>query len=312
MKDLLSKLQPYVGLISAVASITVLSYLVQLLNLIRGAFSEQVNAVKEQKSVTEARLKEAEDDLARTEKWHEREMGTLQRKLATLLGSENITIEKLVATGGQLELGEESKQAINSVLKEISLLRDALPQRGQALASPPGALLDQAKGFSAAGDWRNAADFYGRHLKSDPENWEVHFLKAIALANSRGGKDEYRRAAAELGAAIAYAPVDLDNNTRARLMAYRGSALKRLGRLEEAENDLLLARRWATADYEVEDIAYNLSGVYSTMKRREDMFRCLRPLAAKEKWRDYIRHRQEYFSNHWEDPEFRSLVGLPV
>jgi tetratricopeptide (TPR) repeat protein len=198
------------------------------------------------------------------------------------------------------------------VLKEISLLRDALPQRGQALASPPGALLDQAKGFSAAGDWRNAADFYGRHLKSDPENWEVHFLKAIALANSRGGKDEYRRAAAELGAAIAYAPVDLDNNTRARLMAYRGSALKRLGRLEEAENDLLLARRWATADYEVEDIAYNLSGVYSTMKRREDMFRCLRPLAAKEKWRDYIRHRQEYFSNHWEDPEFRSLVGLPV
>jgi tetratricopeptide (TPR) repeat protein len=312
MKDLLSKLQPYIALISAVASLAVLTYLVQLLNLIRGAFSEQVNAVREQKSVTEARLKQAEEDLARTEKWHQREVATLQVKLAALLGGENITVEKLIATGGQLELGEEIKQDLKSVLNEISVLKDVLPKHPEVSPEPPSALLDMAKGFSAAKDWGSAADFYSQYLKSDPENWEIHFLKAVALANSREGEHEYRLAVAELGAAIAFAPIGLENNKNARIIAYRGAVLKRLGRLEEAESDLLVARKMATAEYELEDIGYNLSCIYSMMKRRDDMFRYLQPLAANAKWRDYVRHRKEYFSNYWEDPEFRSLVGLDM
>lgn len=310
MNELLSRLQPYATLISAVASLAVLTFFVHLLNLIRNAFSEQVNAVKEQKGVTEARLRKAEEDLARTEKWHQRELDAVHQKLAAILGNENITIEQLVATGGQLHLSDEIKEAVNSVLREIAFLRESLSLQAEAPRQAPKVLLDMAKGFSAAESWRTAADFYGQYLESDPENWEVHFLRAVAYANSREGIEANQRALLALNSAIAYVPTGVDHNVRARLFGYRGANLKRLGRLEEAESDLLLARKWATARYELEDTAYNLAGVYAMMKRREEMFHYLRPLAVKASWRDYIQQRREYFSTYWDDPEFRTLVGL--
>jgi len=310
MNDVLSKLQPYISLISAVSSLAVLLFLVHLLNLIRNVFSEQVSAVKEQKNIVEMRLKQAEEDLARTEKWHGRELEDLQKKLASLLGNEDITLEKLVATGGQLHIGAEIKESVNSVLKEITLLRSSLSSSAEAPLTPPSVLLDMAKGFSASEDWAAAADLYGQYLLHDPRNWEVHFLQAVALANSRGGPDAYRRAVAALGAAITYAPDNIDVDLKARLFGYRGAGLKRLRRPEEAESDLLLARKWATSEYELEDTAYNLAGVYAMMERRDEMLQYLRPLSRKLKWRNYIRQRREYFSNYWDDPEFRNLLEL--
>ncbi len=84
MDDLVKRLQPYVSTIGAIASLAVLGFLVQLLSLVRTAMAEQVNAARSQKDITEERLKKAEEDLERTEKWHQRELATLKEPRGSL------------------------------------------------------------------------------------------------------------------------------------------------------------------------------------------------------------------------------------
>jgi hypothetical protein len=78
----------------------------------------------------------------------------------------------------------------------------------------------------------------------------------------------------------------------------------------EAENDLLLAQRWAREQYEVYDIAYNLACVYAKTRQRKKMLEQLRPLVKQLQWRRIIRTQQTYFGNYWDDPEFQRLILL--
>lgn len=82
--------------------------------------------------------------------------------------------------------------------------------------------------------------------------WDDFYIRGVNLANSRGGDGKNLAALRAYNEAIALAPADLENNTRSRLHAYRGAILKRLGRLDEAEHDLALAQKWATATREIE------------------------------------------------------------
>ena len=93
------------------------------------------------------------------------------------------------------------------------------------------------------------------------------------MANSRGGREANLAALRSLNHSIALAPANLDANVRARLYGYRGADLKRLGRFDEAEQDLLFARRLAQAPYETQDIRYNLACVYALTHRKEAMLR---------------------------------------
>src|SRR5215831_8787030 len=86
--------------------------------------------------------------------------------------------------------------------------------------------------------------------------------------------------AAQLLDAITYLPSDVSSNVRARLFGYRGAMAKRLGRLDEVLADLEIARKHATADYEVEDVLYNLASVYAMNGDRDARLRAVRALAT--------------------------------
>jgi len=112
--------------------------------------------------------------------------------------------------------------------------------------------------------------------------------------------------------AIALAPSNLDMNLRARLHGYRGAAFKRLNRLDEAESELLLAKKWATENYEISDVAYNLACIYAMSYRKQQMLEQLSFLIQNQSWKKVIKAKREYFGNYWHDPDFQSLVNDDV
>ena len=264
-----------------------------------------------QKDITEERLKKAEEDLERTEKWHQRELAMLKERLSEVLGDRHLTVSDLVSSGGRVELDSAVRDAVGALASEMRVLREQLIESPRTQEDPQ-VLLTMANGFAAAEDWAAAAQYYGLYLDVTDSDWEVHFLRAVALANSRAGRDTNVEALRSLNEAIALAPDDLGRDTRARLFGYRGADLKRLGRFDEAEHDLLFARRLAQAPYETQDIRYNLACVYALTHRRDEMLRELQVLVTDSGWRVVVQSKRQYFENYWRDPEFRRLVSPDV
>jgi len=142
------------------------------------------------------------------------------------------------------------------------------------------------------------------------QNWEDHFYRAVDLANTRAGSSSDLSALRAYNDAIALTPFELNPNDKARLYSYRAAMFKRLGRLEEALNDLTLAQKWAREKHEIEDAKYNRACVLAMMDRKIEAISLIRDLASdSDKWRALIRHKTgSYFKNLEEEPEFLELT----
>jgi Flp pilus assembly protein TadD len=92
------------------------------------------------------------------------------------------------------------------------------------------------------------------------------------------------------------------------LYAYRGAILKRLGRLEEAQQDLILAQKWAHQDREINDALYNLASVAALDGRKAEALSLVRQLVSRDsRWTRYLATNR-YFCSMEGDPEFARLV----
>ena len=85
--------------------------------------------------------------------------------------------------------------------------------------------------------------------------------------------------------------------------------LKRLGRYDEAECDLRVARRIATNADDRNDIDYNLAAVYALTGRRDEAMKLVRALAGSRFIGGIKSHADDYFASIKDDPEFIALVG---
>jgi hypothetical protein len=89
--------------------------------------------------------------------------------------------------------------------------------------------------------------------------------------------------------------------------------LKRLGRLNEAEADLNIARKLATRDYEILDIEYNFACIYALKGEREKLMDAIKSI---RKHSNYIgpisaihAHLNDYFASYANDEEFLKAIG---
>jgi len=173
--------------------------------------------------------------------------------------------------------------------------------------------LDLAKGLMAEGRWAEAGAYFDQYVSAmpgGPSDWRVHYTRGVAHANSRSGLVGDQAAVRAYSDAITLAPADLDADLRARLFAYRGAILKRLGRLDEAESDLLLARTLATSEEMIADIAYNLACIYAMRADRQKLFTELTRLTGDRVYLAAIwSHLTDYFAEFQDDPEFLSRIG---
>jgi hypothetical protein len=310
MEEFLIKLQPYLSLVTTLLSLAVLGFIINLALLLRQSYAARAEALIDQKGVIEERLKKSEKDLEKTEKWYQREIDRLKNQLSEILKKENITTEKLADPSSFTELKEEIKTVIKDLLKEMKSLETSVKNDGYEEVSDPKWYLDMANAFSASDRWLDAAKHYDKYILYNNEDWEIHFLRAVAYANSRIDNSTNISALRSYNDSIALIPTNLDNNTKARLYAYRGAILKRLGRLDESLNDLLFAKNYATARYEVNDIKYNLACVYAMKNDKDNLFQLIKELKASYNDLSAIRaHLNDYFSSFITDKEFMNLIS---
>jgi tetratricopeptide (TPR) repeat protein len=322
VESILKALEPYLSLLAAAGSLAALGLLLNLVRVVRETYADRVSALREQqesgraerealekrRQITEERLKLAEEHLVRTKEWHVAEATGLRVRIEELLAGQSSKVSQIVASGGEIDIPDELRRTLNDILGTVREVREAA---GPEPSRDPSYFLEIGKAFAATDQWLDAAEYYGEYLRLSPNDWEVHFLRAVALANSRRSHQTNLDALRSLNEAIALVPWDVDRNLYARLFAYRGADLKRLGRLEEAESDLQLARRWASGEYEIRDITYNMACVHALAGRREEMLSELRRLVGHPSWKLVVQDKSAYFKNFWNDPEFRQLVGLP-
>lgn len=281
----LIELQPYLTALGAVLSVATLGF---ILNMMK-AMSD---AAKMKAEVLEAEKQNLQADLQRTEKWNQRKVDELTAEVEGYkqqLKRAGVDLRMVSRGDSDHTLVSEVKVAVQ---ESVAHIQARLGEIEQSLRPPipidPSWHLELAKGLAATGNWESAAASFDQYVASDPSNWEAHFARAVAHANSRAGEASNLAALRAYNDAIACAPMTpdlLDQNLRARLFIYRGAMLKRLARLDEAEADLLLAKKLAHQDFEIRDIEYNLACVYAMRGDRANLMDTLAKLRRHENYR---------------------------
>ncbi len=301
--------QPALAFVGTLLNISVLGFIIKLTQLSKSARSEQIRAMEEQKKIVEERLKNSEADLARTEKWYEKEKSELQVKLSSLINSENVSLQKLFENGFLSSLEDEVKNKIESVLDKVNLIENDIEVNRNTPPEDPQWYIEIAKGYTATKRWRKAAKYYGKYLDIQKNDWKVHFYQGVSYQNIRGGVETDFLASAAYSNAIMWMPEELSSNSKSRIYTYKGATLKRLTRLDEAEVFLLLGEKYACEEYEIFDNKYNLACIYAMKEKRKELFIKLLELSEKPTYLHLVRtHLDDYFINFANDPEFLELV----
>jgi tetratricopeptide (TPR) repeat protein len=320
MDELITQLQPYANVVSAVLSLATLGFVLNLVKLARDAAADRVKVYEDRLAAAGDRLAAAKEDQERTEKWQKRERERLEADLKEKQNQLESVLKNAGLDLSSLALGAGIKAAADGLREEVEALTEGL--RSQLQALPPvvasvsdvqeSAKVTLAKGDLAAGRWATAASLLDEVTKDETvTEWKYHFSRGVAHANARGGSDSDLAALRAYNDAIAFAPAELEKNWRARLFTYRAAIYKRLGRTEEALSDLMLARTLATAPYEIADNLYNLACVYALRGERQQMLEALRSLQKCGGSLGGVRaHLHDYFVRFKDDLEFKAIVGI--
>lgn len=220
------------------------------------------------------------------------------------LGHAGIDYAALIT--GVAEGNQQVRDDMAKLLSMMAVLRD------YALNSslPPEVNLNAARALMVERQWSQAAEHFDRYVRQVDADWEIQYARGVAHANTRGGVSADLFALRAYGEAVALAPASAEMNFVARLFAYRGAMAKRLGRLDQAEADLLLARRRASASYEIIDISYNLACVYALGERTSEALAELRQLRNLGGIALVYGHLDDYFQGLRDHGEFKQIVDM--
>lgn len=242
----------------------------------------------------------------------EQEVQAASRKLGTALDEKNLGFLELAAGRSLSDVPTDRARAEIQTLNmqlERALQQDPIDTPSHDAQVALRATLELARGLMAEGQWQTAAGYFDSYVRAADADWEIHYTRGVAHSNARGGVESDIAAVRAYSDAIALRPTDLDPNDLARLLAYRAGTLKRLGRLEEAEADLVTARGFASGEYEADDIHYNLAAGYAMTNRIGQSLAELRQIKSTRYLSAVVAHADDYFSALEDSPEFLALFG---
>ena len=196
---------------------------------------------------------------------------------------------------------------VEELSKSVKSLQDE-PKAGSTIA--PDSLRTLARGELSVGNWLAGAKILDQYAQLRPEDFETNFSRGVAYANARDGQSTNIGALRAYNDAVVCLPESVDSNFRARLFTYRGAMMKRMQRFDEALADFRIAESFATEEYEVTDLLYNLASTYAMMGDRTRMMDTIRQIPSDSKALRAIQaRRSDYFSKFVDDAEFLAAIG---
>lgn len=314
-------LQPYFSLINAIISLAVLGIVFNLIKTHRETTTERINALKD-------RLDGSKEDSERKDAWFAREKEQLEKennekekrilglklKLDEALQNADVTFQNLAQGKSLKQSSVEVQSLIDELASKLSSQLESLIAEKKESLLVSESKLTIAKAQMASGNFVAAAEnFDGYTLNNFREDdWEIYFSKAVNLANLRQGKETNLSSVQAYNDAINNLPNNINFNIKARLFGYRAAILKRLNRLDEALADLNIAIKYATDEYELDDINYNFSCVYALQANKEQMLAAMAKIKGKHFIRSIKFHLSDYFKEFKDDSGFLEYLNQRI
>jgi tetratricopeptide (TPR) repeat protein len=281
----------------------------------------RIDTIDKATGIFERTVKHQETDINRLYKTNEKlvkerldkeeELAKLKIELDNRLRQQGVTLENL-ALGQRPDYTNSEAKAIDELSQQmkdlVHQLKTLVPQEIQNDKIISDTQLTLAKAQMAKGNSGEAADNFEQYTSTTEASWEVYFSKAVNLANLREGRKSNQASVKAYNDTINVLPSEIDKNIKARVFGYRGAILKRLNRLDEAEGDLNIAIKYASNEYEIDDINYNLACVYALQGNKEKMLSSLYKIKSKINFQSIKYHLDDYFIKFKDDSDFSALL----
>lgn len=227
----------------------------------------------------------------------------LRLQIKEILGEVGVDLKSIIEQD-RFSIKDEIKDVISSLLSKVE------KRETEGFTHEDGNWnITIGEAFYAKKEWDKAAYYFEKASDFFPYNWELHFSKSIAYANSRKNEITDLKALKAYSETIVYMPKDIDSDLKGRIFTYRGAMLKRLNRLDEAEADLVLGEKLVSRQYEKQDVYYNLACVYAMKKNKEKMIAYVKKIDQKFGYKEAIKyHLNNYFKYYSNDEELIHLL----
>lgn len=274
----------------------------------------EIDILRSQLAERDEQLRTRDERTALAREKHEKEANDLRSAL-------NLAQEQVRAVLPQGLANSAMQPPASKPYDNLAIIQQAGKQMQEALQAY---LAIEPRLSSEIAEWRETIaatalatrDFDGAARQLDDPalsqslDWETHFARGVAKANSRDGHRSNQAALQAYSEAIALMPDNISPEVRARLFIYRGAMLKRLNRLDEAHADLSLALKAPVTEDNRLDAHYNLAGVEALRDNKAEAMSHIRAVASDDRFLDAVAHNRDvYFSNLAAMPEFEVLIA---
>lgn len=311
MEQWLDEWQPLFTAIGALLSVVSVGYLIVLFSGFKSLSDERVAAKESQLELRDERIKAASEDAERVERDLRAEIEALKVRIEAMATSGGRTLAE-TAFSGPLTAAESGLPVL---LEELSNSVRELAQLHAPVLAEPDDYLELARGFLRTRAWVEAVEPLRTYVGLVPDDYDGWFSLGIAAMNARGGRAFDAEALVGYSNALARFPPDGSERFRAQLLSYRAAALKRLGRLGEAQCDARLARELAHdvgAEAEELDATYNLACIYGLQGDVDRLLPLLGALRDTSYEFAVLGKLQTYFAPVCDDDRFRTALGIPL
>jgi len=318
------KVEDPFSIINFILNLGALGFLISLIKLFNEAKDQRLQLAEEQKKAIEKsleeRIKMISEDSTRKDYWFGKEKESFERE-RTSNEKEIIRLRELLdkklKRNNNNSSAHTSEQNMpgntNGINELIQSLEAKLVDQIRLISSHDPIISESQVTLAKAKEANQYADFdainVGFYIANGNETWDSYFDKAINISNLRDIPNSNLAAVRACNDSINAMPTDIAPNSKARVFAFRGAVLKRINRLDEAELDLSIAKKYATDENQIDDIYYNLACIYALQGNKEKMLENLNSIKT-ERSIQYIRnHTSDYFKLYSLDADFNSTLA---